>query len=199
MQVCRMQFSDVWTNENYSKITGLVHCITEKDSGFLRIGSLNVRVKRTTEAFSNFLGVGQQNAEKIHKNWGSADNVQQVMRQILGVECSTSVQCITCIKSVHVCDLIISCRVTGEWCLHLNLPPSKSGNPRELKTLPHHTAPQALHLSTEPVFQKMIGTLTQIQLQDLIQTGKIFFKALQSQLKSISVNEVEKVIIESPT
>ncbi len=51
---------------------------TEKDSGFLRIGSLNVRVKRTTEAFSNFLGVGQQNAEKIHKSWGSADNVQQV-------------------------------------------------------------------------------------------------------------------------
>ncbi|KAM7359065.1 uncharacterized protein ACRADG_003805 isoform 2-T2 [Cochliomyia hominivorax] len=30
----------------------------EKDSGFLRIGSLNVRVKKTTEAFSNFLGVG---------------------------------------------------------------------------------------------------------------------------------------------
>lgn len=52
--------------------------ITEKDLGFLRIGSLNVRVKRTTEAFSNFLGVGQQNTEKIHKNWGSADNVQQV-------------------------------------------------------------------------------------------------------------------------
>lgn len=31
---------------------------TEKDLGFLRIGSLNVRVKKTTEAFSNFLGVG---------------------------------------------------------------------------------------------------------------------------------------------
>ncbi|EDW85351.2 LOW QUALITY PROTEIN: uncharacterized protein Dwil_GK10564, partial [Drosophila willistoni] len=30
----------------------------EKDLGFLRIGSLNVRVKKTTEAFSNFLGVG---------------------------------------------------------------------------------------------------------------------------------------------
>ncbi|KAK3913198.1 Protein misato-like protein 1, partial [Frankliniella fusca] len=51
---------------------------SEKDSRFLRIGSLNVRVKRTTEAFSNFPGVGQQNTEKIHKNWGSADNVQQV-------------------------------------------------------------------------------------------------------------------------
>uniref|UniRef100_A0A1A9V326 Uncharacterized protein n=1 Tax=Glossina austeni TaxID=7395 RepID=A0A1A9V326_GLOAU len=34
----------------------------EKDLGFLRIGSLNVRVKKTTEAFSNFLGVGNANA-----------------------------------------------------------------------------------------------------------------------------------------
>ncbi|XP_014482377.1 PREDICTED: ankyrin repeat domain-containing protein SOWAHC isoform X3 [Dinoponera quadriceps] len=58
----------------------------EKDLGFLRIGSLNVRVKRTTEAFSQFLGVATSssnssntagsNNEKIHKSWGSADNVQ---------------------------------------------------------------------------------------------------------------------------
>ncbi|XP_048263540.1 ankyrin repeat domain-containing protein SOWAHB isoform X3 [Bombus terrestris] len=53
----------------------------EKDLGFLRIGSLNVRVKRTTEAFSQFLGVAtsssaSSNHEKIHKSWGSADNVQ---------------------------------------------------------------------------------------------------------------------------
>lgn len=47
----------------------------EKDLGFLRIGSLNVRVKRTTEAFSNFLGVGSN--DKIHKHWGSADNLPQ--------------------------------------------------------------------------------------------------------------------------
>ncbi|XP_058793208.1 ankyrin repeat domain-containing protein SOWAHB [Phymastichus coffea] len=51
----------------------------EKDLGFLRIGSLNVRVKRTTEAFSQFLGVATNNAsnnnEKIHKSWGSADNL----------------------------------------------------------------------------------------------------------------------------
>ncbi|XP_039286005.1 LOW QUALITY PROTEIN: ankyrin repeat domain-containing protein SOWAHC [Nilaparvata lugens] len=47
----------------------------EKDLGFLRIGSLNVRVKRTTEAFSNFLGVGATNMEKMHKTWGSADNI----------------------------------------------------------------------------------------------------------------------------
>lgn len=63
--------------------------------GFLRIGSLNVRVKKTTEAFSNFLGVGNSSQpnripvnvrtsappnssyfEKINKNWGSADNIQ---------------------------------------------------------------------------------------------------------------------------
>lgn len=69
-------------------------CISiEKDLGFLRIGSLNVRVKKTTEAFSNFLGVGSNTAripsnmrtsappqsynsyDKIHKTWGSADNI----------------------------------------------------------------------------------------------------------------------------
>ncbi|XP_075163535.1 ankyrin repeat domain family member sosondowah isoform X2 [Haematobia irritans] len=37
----------------------------EKDSGFLRIGSLNVRVKKTTEAFSNFLGVGNGNGSSM--------------------------------------------------------------------------------------------------------------------------------------
>uniref|UniRef100_A0A182JJR9 ANK_REP_REGION domain-containing protein n=1 Tax=Anopheles atroparvus TaxID=41427 RepID=A0A182JJR9_ANOAO len=68
---------------------------SEKDSGFLRIGSLNVRVKKTTEAFSNFLGVGTNQTripptairasappdalfiDKLHKTWGSADNIQQ--------------------------------------------------------------------------------------------------------------------------
>lgn len=60
--------------------------ISEKDLGFLRIGSLNVRVKKTTEAFSNFLGVGNSGGiapidptlEKVHKSWGSADNVFKV-------------------------------------------------------------------------------------------------------------------------
>jgi hypothetical protein len=66
----------------------------EKDLRFLRIGSLNVRVKKTTAAFNNFLGVGQTatrlppnlartsappqaHLDKLHKNWGSADNLQQ--------------------------------------------------------------------------------------------------------------------------
>ncbi|KAI5701851.1 hypothetical protein M8J75_014077 [Diaphorina citri] len=49
---------------------------SERDLGFLRIGSLNVRVKKTTEAFSNFLG-GRSEAEKLHKTWGSADNLNQ--------------------------------------------------------------------------------------------------------------------------
>lgn len=58
--------------------------------GFLRIGSLNVRVKKTTEAFSNFLGVGGGSvnpldtmSEKVHKGWGSADNIPQVTVVIL--------------------------------------------------------------------------------------------------------------------
>lgn len=74
----------------------------EKDLGFLRIGSLNVRVKKTTEAFSNFLGVGGSNSlqygshvnhrvlhargsvpmtsfDMIHKTWGSADNIPPVI------------------------------------------------------------------------------------------------------------------------
>lgn len=65
---------------------------------FLRIGSLNVRVKKTTEVFSNFLGVGSTNNSclnqprdqsnnpsdakgnlpNIYKNWGSADNISKV-------------------------------------------------------------------------------------------------------------------------
>ena len=42
--------------------------IAEKDSGFLRIGSLNVRVKKTTEAFSNFLGVGNGTGNTIQQH-----------------------------------------------------------------------------------------------------------------------------------
>lgn len=64
-----------------------------KKEGFLRIGSLNVRVKKTTEAFSNFLGVGatrssayvpksareerrSDDSDQL-KSWGSADNIQK--------------------------------------------------------------------------------------------------------------------------
>ncbi|XP_037299804.1 ankyrin repeat domain-containing protein SOWAHC isoform X2 [Manduca sexta] len=69
------------------------HSLNEKE-GFLRIGSLNVRVKKTTEAFSNFLGVGATRSSayvpksrdrderrsddgELHKTWGSADNIQK--------------------------------------------------------------------------------------------------------------------------
>ncbi|KAJ9597642.1 hypothetical protein L9F63_011511 [Diploptera punctata] len=55
---------------------------SEKDLGFLRIGSLNVRVKRTTEAFSNFLGVGQ-NSDKLHKTWGSPSDGAEVDRHMM--------------------------------------------------------------------------------------------------------------------
>ncbi|XP_077301660.1 ankyrin repeat domain family member sosondowah [Arctopsyche grandis] len=70
---------------------------SEKDLGFLRIGSLNMRVKKTTEAFSNFLGVGpgtrgvkppfpryasqmessqDMTDEALRGTWGSADNIR---------------------------------------------------------------------------------------------------------------------------
>uniref|UniRef100_A0A0A9X106 Ankyrin repeat domain-containing protein SOWAHB n=2 Tax=Lygus hesperus TaxID=30085 RepID=A0A0A9X106_LYGHE len=61
--------------DTFRKIKAMKKHAAEKDLGFLRIGSLNVRVKRTTEAFSNFLGVG--NPDKLHKHWGSADNLHQ--------------------------------------------------------------------------------------------------------------------------
>ncbi|KAL4717738.1 hypothetical protein ACJJTC_000887 [Scirpophaga incertulas] len=66
-----------------------------KKEGFLRFGSLNVRVKKTTEAFSNFLGVGATRSSayipkrakdreerrsddgELLKTWGSADNIQK--------------------------------------------------------------------------------------------------------------------------
>ncbi|XP_013179571.1 PREDICTED: ankyrin repeat domain-containing protein SOWAHB isoform X2 [Papilio xuthus] len=73
-----------------------------KKEGFLRIGSLNVRVKKTTEAFSNFLGVGatrssayvpksirerdldrrSDDGEQLHKSWGSADNIPKNDKQM---------------------------------------------------------------------------------------------------------------------
>lgn len=79
--------------------------ILEKDLGFLRIGSLNVRVKKTTGALSHFLGVGTsshhhqnrlqppqtirssappssfEHFDRLHKNWGSDNDVPNV-RQI---------------------------------------------------------------------------------------------------------------------
>ncbi|XP_073975041.1 uncharacterized protein isoform X1 [Rhodnius prolixus] len=61
--------------DTFRKIKARKKHAAEKDLRFLRIGSLNVRVKRTTEAFSNFLGVG--NTDKLHKHWGSADNLPQ--------------------------------------------------------------------------------------------------------------------------
>ncbi|EEB19214.1 ankyrin repeat-containing protein, putative [Pediculus humanus corporis] len=54
----------------------------EKESGFLRIGSLNVRVKRTTEAFSNYF-LGGQSSDKLLKSWGSADNVHENDKKLM--------------------------------------------------------------------------------------------------------------------
>uniref|UniRef100_A0A6P4FLC4 Uncharacterized protein LOC108053254 n=1 Tax=Drosophila rhopaloa TaxID=1041015 RepID=A0A6P4FLC4_DRORH len=54
----RQSTKDVATNPTELEIKARKKHAIEKDLGFLRIGSLNVRVKKTTEAFSNFLGVG---------------------------------------------------------------------------------------------------------------------------------------------
>ncbi|XP_052845380.1 uncharacterized protein LOC128258023 isoform X1 [Drosophila gunungcola] len=54
----RQSTKEVVTNPPELEIKARKKHAIEKDLGFLRIGSLNVRVKKTTEAFSNFLGVG---------------------------------------------------------------------------------------------------------------------------------------------
>ncbi|EDW41285.1 GM24639 [Drosophila sechellia] len=65
---------DVFTNPPEHEIKARKKHAIEKDLGFLRIGSLNVRVKKTTEAFSNFLGVGNGSgvAPTGYGNGGSA-------------------------------------------------------------------------------------------------------------------------------
>jgi len=52
----------------------------ERDSSFLRIGSLNVKVKSTREAFGYLLGKSTSSAsiDRVHKNWGSVDNIPEV-------------------------------------------------------------------------------------------------------------------------
>lgn len=47
-------------------------------AGFLRIGSLNVRVKKTTEAFNNLLSSaagGTDSSSRSSSKWGSVDNL----------------------------------------------------------------------------------------------------------------------------
>ncbi|XP_042867962.1 ankyrin repeat domain-containing protein SOWAHC-like [Penaeus japonicus] len=42
-------------------------------AGFLRIGSLNVKVRKTTEAFNNLLS--REVESKLHRSWGSSDSI----------------------------------------------------------------------------------------------------------------------------
>lgn len=60
----------------------------DRDSSFLRIGSLNVKVKSTREAFGYLLGKSSSSSgmdRVVHKNWGSADNLPEgeVVRRTL--------------------------------------------------------------------------------------------------------------------
>ena len=50
----------------------------DKDNSFLRIGSLNVRVKKTTEAFNSLITTGLQMGDRLHGRWGSSDSVNDV-------------------------------------------------------------------------------------------------------------------------
>jgi len=60
--------------------------IEKETASFLRIGSLNVRVKKTTEAFNNLMtsagiasGIASGSAkmqDRLNKPWGSVDNLQ---------------------------------------------------------------------------------------------------------------------------
>ena len=64
--------------------------IEKETASFLRIGSLNVRVKKTTEAFNNLMtsagiasgiasGIAAGSAkvqDRLNKPWGSVDNLQ---------------------------------------------------------------------------------------------------------------------------
>ncbi|XP_037077302.1 uncharacterized protein LOC119098482, partial [Pollicipes pollicipes] len=55
----------------------------DKDSSFLRIGSLNVRVKRTTEAFNSLLSTGLNMGDRLHRSWGSSDSVNDADRDLM--------------------------------------------------------------------------------------------------------------------
>jgi hypothetical protein len=56
-----------------------------RDSSFLRIGSLNVKVKSTRDAFGYFLGKSTSSSsmdrvhDRVQKTWGgSADNLPEI-------------------------------------------------------------------------------------------------------------------------
>lgn len=50
----------------------------DRDSSFLRIGSLNVKVKSTREAFGYLLGKSTSSTERpFHKTWESEDNIPE--------------------------------------------------------------------------------------------------------------------------
>ena len=88
--VCRIIFwkrNRGWGRERVDKqCNSFTNISTEKEAaaGFLRIGSLNVRVKKTTEAFNNLLSSasasGTFSTTKIYnKPWGSTDNLPNSM------------------------------------------------------------------------------------------------------------------------
>ncbi|XP_043228197.1 ankyrin repeat domain-containing protein SOWAHA-like [Amphibalanus amphitrite] len=55
----------------------------DKDNSFLRIGSLNVRVKKTTEAFNSLISTGLQMGDRLHGRFGSSDSVNDAERELM--------------------------------------------------------------------------------------------------------------------
>lgn len=51
-------------------------------AGFLRIGSLNVKVRKTTEAFNNLLSRDVE--ARLHRAWGSSDSLPDAVSSSLG-------------------------------------------------------------------------------------------------------------------
>jgi len=88
----------------------------ERDSNsFLRIGSLNVRVKKTTEAFGNFIGKSNSasNIERIlNKKWGSTESLPETEVHITFL--------IVSLVFSWLYNSCINCRLrrrTRTWCL----------------------------------------------------------------------------------
>lgn len=56
----------------------VVYPIVKDAAAFLRIGSLNVKVRKTTEAFNSLLS--RDVDAKLHRAWGSSDSLPDAVR-----------------------------------------------------------------------------------------------------------------------
>ena len=59
-------------------VNTIVYPIVKDAAAFLRIGSLNVKVRKTTEAFNSLLSRDVE--AKLHRSWGSSDSLPDAVR-----------------------------------------------------------------------------------------------------------------------